>query len=1359
MTLPIRFSSQYQILAKQINKHCGMLAALSFLLFLPVAPALAEVSCEPLQRGTLSDDGVFTPATQPSDTDYRAVCTGSGQEDDRVDWGQFFDSADAVGADEFSEEARGDPGTRLILELDNAYADLGTNQFPLDGAESVYRIVVLGTSRGGVASNEGVNIWVGTLSADLNFDSYADIQTTGGARGISVGTGEEDSERTLRVRNFGSVLTEGEGTPENPRRAYGINLNSDNGNVEVSNEVGATIETRGKGGRGIVASTNGDDATATAVNRGSVVTQGDPLDSTTAYGVVTFANGIRGTARSINEAGGTIRTEGEGARGLYASGGTAISTNRGSVLTTGVHAEGVRASASGISAMARAANEAGGAIRTEGSGSIGLNASYSDGASGHAETENWGEITITGGLSADGRSSAGIESKSRSGNAVTWNRATGRVHTTGEVAVGVRAGSNGDGATSRSVNEGSILTEGREAFGLQAWNTRSNGGRSEVINRASGRVETRGDRAFGLLTFVAANGSEASSFAESTNEGTVITRGTNSDGVLAVADSGGTEAHPNSVRSINKAGATIETEGDGSSGLNASIGARGTGPVDTFGTAWAENHGTITTAGGVLEEELARAGRIASGAPGVIAAFFPWEDDTEVGNAGDVTVVNTGDVTATGGSAGLAAETYGTGTATVRMTGGSVTSGAMDNPDTQEDESTFGIGISAAVHTDSTGDDPSDDTDVHITVSGPSTTVTAYGATADDPTTDSWDESRGVGIFGQTGDTGHIQVEVSGSAIITADRAAVFEGGRTTFNLFESTLVGDIEFASLDDQLTIRNSVVAGDVHFGDGTDTLVLDVPDSGGITGRITGLEELLKRGAGVARIFDAELSDNVLAIEEGELSLAGHLNLGSLGTLTVHDESRLSVEVGDLTEDGSDHGRITAGGGVIYEGLEENEAPVLFLQLASDARANADAIQTVLEESPIDVLGVNTRVRIQTDEGPVDASEAMLKTADADGSTRAIGTVGQNGQVQLAEDASLIAPPEEVEPFRSRRGGSNSGLIILGGGGLLAAILMSDVFDDEEAALADWEEAGAERRTTTSFTGIGSGHAIEHRMRSGNLEQWTRTFAGDSPTLAGGVAGSVNGLAMGLDARLGGGFQLGMAAMPALSVSAHPGPGLDNGSDLEGGHYVVRGGWRGDSLFADTSLSHGRYRAKSIFDNPVSGGALGGEFGLAQSQIKARAGIRLGLGTLRTTPSFSLFSGSLRQSAYTAQSATLRAEVPSISQRYQGWKAGLNLSPADWVEGPRAFRWRPALHLSSTRTHTTTPAGLNVLQSDKAGVLSFSSRARARGLPRMVHSLGASVTAMQSDTWRLRVGYAGMVVDGEPIQAALARLHVRF
>ncbi len=65
----------------------------------------------------------------------------------------------------------------------------------------------------------------------------------------------------------------------------------------------------------------------------------------------------------------------------------------------------------------------------------------------------------------------------------------------------------------------------------------------------------------------------------------------------------------------------------------------------------------------------------------------------------------------------------------------------------------------------------------------------------------------------------------------------------------------------------------------------------------------------------------------------------------------------------------------------------------------------------------------------------------------------------------------------------------------------------------------------------------------------------------------------------------------------------------------------------------------------------------------------------------------------------------------------------------------------------------------QSDRAGVLSFTSRARARGMPGTVHALGASVTAMRSEGWRLRLGYAGMEVDGEPVHAVAARLRVRF
>ena len=1146
----------------------------------------------------------------------------------------------------------------------------------------------------------------------------------------------------------------------NPRRAHGVDIGAPAGEAEFTNEAGATIETRGRGARGaVIFGTAG----AMVVNRGSITTTGDPITNPDgsrirqADTVYAGLEGLEGTAQAINEAGATIRTAGKGAGSLYAivcawtgeycdpnAHGTAIAVNRGSVVNTGDtfvssngetrRPYGVRARLDSIDGTARAVNETGATIRTEGAGARAI----------EADACAWtGEY-----YRPDGR-----------GTAIAINR--GSVVTRGEDAYGVYAKSDGEGATARAINEGGIRTEGAESSALRSWIAGASSPSSETINRAAGRIETFGDSAEGVFALSRGDGSEASTLTGSTNEGTVVTHGTDSEAVIAIAVSGGTEAHPTSVRSINRAGAMIETEGDGASGLNASVlvglSESGPGRLDTFGTARSENHGTITTAGGVYAEHLARGGPVVSGAPGVTASFWPWDDETEIGNAGDVTVVNTGSVTVSGGSAGLAARTFGTGSATAQVTGGSVTAGMMDDSATPEDESRFGIGIYAVVHTDSTADDPGDDSDVSITVSGPTTTVTAHGG-ADDPVTDSLDESRGIGILAQTGASGHVEVEVSGGATVTADRAAVFEGGRTTFTLDGSTLVGDVEFASLDDHLTVRNGLVDGDVHFGDGMDTLVLDVPDTGGVTGRITRLEELLKRGAGVARIFDAELSDNALAIEEGELSLAGHLNLGSLGTLTVHDESRLSVEVGDLTEDEADHGRITAGGGVIYEGLEENEAPVLFLQLASDALVNADAIQTVLEETPIDVLGVNTRVRIQTDEGPVDASDTRLSTADEDGSTGEIGSVQQGGQVTLADGVMLIDSGTPVEPSTSRGGRSNNGLALLGGGAIIAALIF-DFFDDEETALADWEEGTANRSTTTSFGGLRSGHTVEHRERTGGLEHWTRTFAGDSPTLAEGTAGIVRGVATGFDARLGRGFHLGLAAMPELSISSGPGPASDYDSSLEGSRYSLRGGWDGASLFVDANLSKGRYRAQSLFDNPVAGGVLSGEFGLAHSRIQGRTGARFGLGALRATPSLSLFSGSLRKNAHTAESASLRADVPAISQRYDGWKAGLDLAPSGWLKGPRALSWRPGLHLGSMRTRTQGPAAFGVRQSDKAGVLSFSSQTHARALPRTVHSFGASVSAMQSDSWRLRLGYAGLVVDGEPVHAAVARLHVRF
>ena len=139
--------------------------------------------------------------------------------------------------------------------------------------------------------------------------------------------------------------------------------------------------------------------------------------------------------------------------------------------------------------------------------------------------------------------------------------------------------------------------------------------------------------------------------------------------------------------------------------------------------------------------------------------------------------------------------------------------------------------------------------------------------------------------------------------------------------------------------------------------------------------------------------------------------------------------------------------------------------------------------------------------------------------------------------------------------------------------------------------------------------------------------------------------------------------------------------------------------------------------------------------------------------------LFAGSLRQDAYTALGAAVSAQVPGISQRYSGWRAKLDLAPSGWLDGPGALHWRPRLHLATTRTHTRGPAGLDVRQSDHEGVLSFASRAVVTGLPRTVHGIGASLVAARSDAWNFRMGYAGMVVDGEPVHAAVARLLIRF
>ena len=122
-------------------------------------------------------------------------------------------------------------------------------------------------------------------------------------------------------------------------------------------------------------------------------------------------------------------------------------------------------------------------------------------------------------------------------------------------------------------------------------------------------------------------------------------------------------------------------------------------------------------------------------------------------------------------------------------------------------------------------------------------------------------------------------------------------------------------------------------------------------------------------------------------------------------------------------------------------------------------------------------------------------------------------------------------------------------------------------------------------------------------------------------------------------------------------------------------------------------------------------------------------------------------------------MRADVPEISQRYSGWKLGMNLTSSDWLKNSGNLSWRPSLHFSTMQTNTSGPSSLSVMQSDRAGALSFATQAGVRGMPSVVHALGVNTIIKQSKNSRFNIGYFGAEVDGERDHAVLARYQFRF
>ncbi len=168
---------------------------------------------------------------------------------------------------------------------------------------------------------------------------------------------------------------------------------------------------------------------------------------------------------------------------------------------------------------------------------------------------------------------------------------------------------------------------------------------------------------------------------------------------------------------------------------------------------------------------------------------------------------------------------------------------------------------------------------------------------------------------------------------------------------------------------------------------------------------------------------------------------------------------------------------------------------------------------------------------------------------------------------------------------------------------------------------------------------------------------------------------------------------------------------------------------------TLAHGRSRASSRTREAT--GLFGGSFDVKQTHVEARAGRLFPAGGMRLAPSVSVFAGSLDHGGHTAESAVMRADIPGYSQDYRGWRAGVEVATAEWLE------------LSPT-----------VRKADHAGVLSFPEKKRVIGIPRESFRFSLGVTLKgSSDAWSLRLGYRGAWTGREDEHSVQAGFSIRF
>ncbi len=305
---------------------------------------------------------------------------------------------------------------------------------------------------------------------------------------------------------------------------------------------------------------------------------------------------------------------------------------------------------------------------------------------------------------------------------------------------------------------------------------------------------------------------------------------------------------------------------------------------------------------------------------------------------------------------------------------------------------------------------------------------------------------------------------ISGGARVEGPQAVEFESRRGRLTLAGGHVVGNVRFATrsftgllnnYNDELQITGpGRLTGDIDFFGGTDTMTIDLAeDQHFVFDRtvISGLETLTQTGGGLVRFAEsANFTDSALTVQDGTLVLAGTLDLGDEGTLTVHQPGRLVFEVGYGSESGVrafQHGRIFAksvrfadapeevsevpSGRLLRSGrlrlanhvsqTDEEDSPVVFLQLGADLTATEQtAVRGQLAGLPL-IYAAVTRGDGDGDE-PTEVVDGQLtvQSRQADGTDQTVGhlavddsRVGLLTVTESAMVAQLVLPTATTTP----------------------------------------------------------------------------------------------------------------------------------------------------------------------------------------------------------------------------------------------------------------------------------------------------------------------------------------------------------